>query len=88
MIKIFVAASVLTVGLAGSALAQGTMTGAPAGKMPVTQAPPASTAMRPYHRHYVYRPRYHHMARHYTHGMPSRTATPQGGAAPQGGTQP
>jgi hypothetical protein len=82
MIKLFAAASVLTIGLAGHALAQGTITGAPAGKMPVTQAPPASTATRPYHHHY------RHMARHFTHRIPSRAAAAPNGAAPQGGTQP
>jgi hypothetical protein len=46
--------------------------------MPVTQAPPASTAVRPYHRHYVYHHRYRHMARHYTHRMPSRAAATPG----------
>ena len=89
MIKLFAAASVLTIGLAGHALAQGTITGAPAGEMPVTQAPPASPAAHPYQRHSVYRHHYPHMARHSTHRMPSRAAPmPEGGAAPQGGKQP
>jgi hypothetical protein len=57
MIKSFVAASVLTLALAGPALAQGTITGAPADNMPLTQTNPSeggAPTLAPHHRRHVY----------------------------------
>jgi len=88
MFKTLVAASVLTLGLGGSALAQSTITGAPAGQIPETQEPPARTSMPRHHFHHVYRHHYYHVARHAMHrkAPPGTATTTPAGAAPQGGT--
>jgi len=77
MIKSLVAASVITLAFGGTALAQATVTGAPAGEQPVTQEPNGSGAAgMPHHRrHYS-----HHAQRHHMRHAP-------GSAAP-GTTQP
>ncbi len=74
MIKSFVAAVALTIGLAGYAFAQETVPGAPAGTAPVTPAPgtpaPIPGMMTPsptgshmhHHVHHHYHHVHHHMA--------------------------
>lgn len=80
MIKCFVAAAVLTFGLAGPALAQGTITGAPAGQIPETQANPASAGARthyPIYRRHVVRRELHHPS-----GVAKMTPKPTAPAQP------
>ena len=77
MVKTIVAASVVSLAFGGAALAQATITGAPAGQMPVTAEPHGSGAQGMPHAHH-YR---HHAQRH--HHMRS-----SGGATPTGATQP
>jgi hypothetical protein len=74
MIKRLVTAAALTIGLAGYAFAQNTITGAPAGTAPETPAPgtpapipgmmPAPTGSRVHHHmhHHVHHHMHHHMA--------------------------
>ncbi len=77
MIKSILVVSVLSLASGGAALAQATITGAPAGQMPDTQEPYGSGAAGMPHAHHMTRhaQRRHHM-RH--------TATPAAG----GSTQP
>lgn len=59
MIKSLAAAAVLTIALAGYAVAQETVTGAPAGTAPVTAEP---APMHHHHHHHHYHHHMHHMA--------------------------
>jgi hypothetical protein len=70
MIKSFVVAAALTIGFAGYAWAQETVTGAPAGTAPMKPAP-----MMHMHHHM-----YHHMHHHSMHPMHHDMAAPM--AAP------
>jgi hypothetical protein len=58
MIKTLAAAAVLSLGLSGYALAQSTVTGAPAGTAPET-AEPMTVHHHHHHHHYVHH--HHHM---------------------------
>ncbi|HEY3624409.1 MAG TPA: hypothetical protein VGL12_18800 [Roseiarcus sp.] len=60
MIKSLVAAAVLSLGLTGYALAQSTITGAPAGTAPETAEPMA--VHHHHHHHHYHHHHMHHMA--------------------------
>jgi hypothetical protein len=64
MIKSHVVAAVVSLGLAGYAVAQETTTGAPAGTASVNHEPPGPgpTMHRHHHHHYVHHHHHHHMA--------------------------
>ncbi|HEY1888482.1 MAG TPA: hypothetical protein VGG86_20935 [Roseiarcus sp.] len=71
MIKTLAAAAVLSLGLSGYALAQSTITGAPAGTAPETAEPPAPMMHHHHHHHH------HHYYHHHMHHM-----APEGAPAP------
>jgi hypothetical protein len=66
MIKTLAAAAVLSLALSGYALAQSTVTGAPAGSAPENAEPPA-----PMHHHHHY---HHHHYHHHMHHMAPEAA--------------
>jgi hypothetical protein len=68
MIRTLAAAAVLSIGLGGYALAQSTVTGAPAGTAPETAEP----------MHHVH----HHVHHHHHHHMHHVTAAPARASAP------
>jgi hypothetical protein len=70
MIKTLAAAAVLSLGLAGYAVAQETTTGAPAGTAPMTAEPPMHH--HHHHHHHVYH--HHH---HMHHEMAPAPAAPE-----------
>ena len=84
MIKSLVTAAALTIGLAGYALAQNTITGAPAGTAPETPAPGtpvpipgtmgAPTAAPTHMHHHVV---HHHVNHHVHHHMAASAEAPK-----------
>jgi hypothetical protein len=84
MIKSIVAAAVLTIGLAGYAVAQETTTGAPAGEAPMTQEP---APMAPHHHvvHHHVMHHVHHHVHHMAHHNHMMAPAPEAGAPPAGG---
>ena len=66
MIKSLAVAAALTIGLAGYAFAQNTITGAPAGTAPETPAPgtpaPMGSEMHHHHHHHHHHHMHHHKA--------------------------
>jgi hypothetical protein len=71
MIKTLAAAAVLSLGLSGYALAQSTITGAPAGTAPETAEPPAPMMHHHHHHHHV-----HHYHHHMHHMAPEAAPAP------------
>jgi hypothetical protein len=71
MIKTIAAAAILSLGLSGYALAQSTITGAPAGTAPET-AEPMPVHHHHHHHHHHYYHHHHHMA-----PAPAPAAPPQ-----------
>jgi hypothetical protein len=71
MIKSLVVAAVLSLGLAGYAVAQETTTGAPAGTASVNHEPPGPGSMMHHHHHHHYV--HHH---HHPHMAPAPDAAP------------
>jgi hypothetical protein len=69
MVKTFVAASIITIGLGGYTVAQDTALGSPAGAKPMTPAP--MTHMRHHVHHHV-----HHHSMHPKHPTAAPMATP------------
>jgi hypothetical protein len=70
MIKTLAAAAVLSLGLAGYAVAQETTTGAPAGTASVNHEPPTPMHHH-HHHHYVHHHHHHH---HHMHHMAPEAA--------------
>ena len=70
MIKTLAAAAVLSLGLSGYALAQSTITGAPAGTAPETAEPMAV------HHHHHHHHHYHHHHHHMHHMAPEAAPAP------------
>ena len=70
MIKTLAAAAVLSLGLSGYALAQSTITGAPAGTAPETAEP------MPVHPHHHPQHHYHHHHHHMHHMAPEAAPAP------------
>jgi hypothetical protein len=70
MIKTLAAAAVLSLGLAGYAVAQETTTGAPAGTASVNHEPPM-TGMHHHHHHH-----HHHHMHHMHHEAPMAAPAP------------
>ena len=68
MIKTLAAAAVLSLGLSGYALAQSTITGAPAGTAPETAEP------MPMHHHHHHQSHHHH--HHHMHAAPMAAPAP------------
>jgi hypothetical protein len=77
MIKTLSAAAILSLGLTGYALAQSTVTGAPAGTAPETAEPPAV------HHHHHYHHHHHHWHHHHHHMAPAPEAAPAPAAPAQ-----
>ena len=77
MIKTLAAAAVLSLGLSGYALAQSTVTGAPAGTAPET-AEPMPVHHHHHHHHYV-----HHHHHHHHHMAPEAAPAPAPAAPAQ-----
>ena len=71
MIKSLVVAAVVSLGLAGYAVAQETTTGAPAGTASVNHEPPGPVGH--HHHHYFH---HHHWHHHHHHMAPAPEAAP------------
>jgi hypothetical protein len=71
MIKSLVVAAVVSLGLAGYAVAQETTTGAPAGTASVNHEPPGPVGR--HHHHYFH---HHHWHHHHHHMAPAPEAAP------------
>ena len=71
MIKSLVIAAVVSLGLAGYAVAQETTTGAPAGTASVNHEPPGPVGH--HHHHYFH---HHHWHHHHHHMAPAPEAAP------------
>jgi hypothetical protein len=71
MIKSLVVAAVVSLGLAGYAVAQETTTGAPAGTASVNHEPPGP--VEHHHHHYIH---HHHWHHHHHHMAPAPEAAP------------
>lgn len=78
MIKRFVTAAAVMIGLCSYGIAQETVTGAPAGTAPVTAEPP----MHHHHHHY-----HHHYYHHHMHHEMAPSAGAPAGAAPAANPQ-